>query len=101
MKIGPDEIVTWIIVGAIAGSLTGLLVKRRKQGFGGLLNLAIGLVGALIGGFLFKILRINIGVLSQISINLQEVVAGLIGSLIFLGIIALVRRQWFRRDGTQ
>ena len=35
MKIGPDEIVTWIIVGAIAGSLTGLLVKRRKQGFGG------------------------------------------------------------------
>jgi len=97
LNIGPDEIVTWLIVGALAGSLNGMLIKGRKEGFGHLLNLVIGLVGALIGGCLFKVLHINLGLLGQITISLQEVVAALVGSLIFLGVIWLVRRQLGRK----
>ncbi len=46
MKITVDDVITWLIVGALAGWLAGMLVKRRKQGFGHLANLGIGLVSA-------------------------------------------------------
>jgi len=62
-----DEIGTWLIVGALAGSLAGVLVKRRKEGFGGLTNLGIGLVGALLGGALFSPHRLKnlLGIVEQ------------------------------------
>ena len=53
MDITVTEIITWVIVGALAGSLTGLAVTRKKKGFGHLKNLGVGLAGALIGGLLF------------------------------------------------
>jgi uncharacterized membrane protein YeaQ/YmgE (transglycosylase-associated protein family) len=99
MTVNSVEVVTWLIVGAVAGSLAGILVKRRKEGFGRLLNLGIGLVGALIGGMLFKILGIDLGRLREITVNLQEVVAGVLGSLIFLAIIWGVQRAAARRKG--
>jgi uncharacterized membrane protein YeaQ/YmgE (transglycosylase-associated protein family) len=91
-------IVTWLIVGALAGSLTGMLVKRRKEGFGNLANLGIGLVGALIGGLLFRLFRIDLGLLSQIRVGLQETVAALLGSLIFLAILWGVKKYWGRKS---
>ncbi len=87
MKVTPDEVITWLIVGALAGSLAGMVVKRRKEGFGYVLNFGIGLVGALLGGFLFKVLGIKLGLLGSITVNLQEVIAGVVGSLVFLVLI--------------
>jgi uncharacterized membrane protein YeaQ/YmgE (transglycosylase-associated protein family) len=101
MKITPDEVITWLIVGALAGSLAGMLVKLRKEGFGRWINLGIGLVGALIGGFLFKVLGIQLGILGSITINLQEVVAAVAGSLLFLGIIWAVRVGLARRKAAK
>jgi uncharacterized membrane protein YeaQ/YmgE (transglycosylase-associated protein family) len=97
VNITIGEVITWLIVGALAGSLAGMLIKRRKEGFGHLVNLGVGLVGALIGGFLFKVLRIDLGILGQIEISLQQVVAGFLGSLVFLAIIWIVRWQMARR----
>jgi uncharacterized membrane protein YeaQ/YmgE (transglycosylase-associated protein family) len=91
-NITVPDVVTWLIVGVLAGSLTGMIVKRRKEGFGHLANLGIGLVGALIGGLLFKLLKINLGLLSEVTISLQEIVAGLVGALIFLAVLWLVRK---------
>lgn len=100
MKITPDEWITWLIVGALAGSLAGMVVKRRKAGFGPLLNLGIGLVGALMGGFSFKVLGINLGLLGEIKVTSQQVVAGFLGSLIFLAIIWGTRLAWARSRKT-
>ena len=52
-----SQIIVWLIVGALAGSIAGMLVKRTREGFGPFTNLGIGLVGALIGGFIFKALK--------------------------------------------
>jgi uncharacterized membrane protein YeaQ/YmgE (transglycosylase-associated protein family) len=98
MLFSADEVTTWLIVGALAGSLAGILVKRRKAGFGHVLNLGIGLAGALIGGFVFKILKINLGLLGQITISLQQVVAAVAGALMFLAIVWGVRCQWAKRQ---
>ena len=56
-----DQVVVWVIIGALAGSVAGMLMKREKKGFGLFSNLLIGLIGALIGGFLLDLLNINLG----------------------------------------
>lgn len=43
-------LLSWIVVGAIAGWLAGNLVKG--QGFGCLGNVIVGVIGGLVGGFL-------------------------------------------------
>lgn len=43
----------WIIVGLIAGFITGKLMKG--SGFGALMDIVIGIVGAVIGGFLMRL----------------------------------------------
>jgi uncharacterized membrane protein YeaQ/YmgE (transglycosylase-associated protein family) len=97
MKITVDEVVAWLIVGALAGSLAGMLVKGRREGFGRVFNLGLGLVGAVIGGFLFKVLHIQLGLLGAVTITSEEVVAGVCGSLLFLAVIWAVRKGIARR----
>jgi uncharacterized membrane protein YeaQ/YmgE (transglycosylase-associated protein family) len=46
------HILGWIIAGALAGWIASLLVHSRGQGC--ILNIALGLVGAVVGGFLFR-----------------------------------------------
>ena len=92
MNITPDQIIVWLIIGAIAGSLAGLVVKRRRKGFGVLANLGIGLGGAFIGGFLFQLFRLDLG-LGSISISLEDIVAAFAGSLLFLLVLRWVRRR--------
>ncbi|WP_459557696.1 GlsB/YeaQ/YmgE family stress response membrane protein [Lacunimicrobium album] len=77
------QIIVWLIVGALAGSLVGMLVTFSKVGFGKLTNLGIGLAGALLGGLIFKLFGINFG-LGEIKVSLEEIVAAIIGSLILL-----------------
>ena len=92
MPITASEIVVWLIVGALAGSFTGMLVTRSKGGFGRLGNLGIGLVGALIGGVLFNLMQIDLG-LEAISISLQDLVSAFAGALIFLGTLRWLRAR--------
>ena len=86
------QIIVWLIVGAIAGSLAGLMVKRTKQGFGKATNLGIGLVGAIIGGLLFRLLGIDLG-LGAISVSLEDIVAALLGSIVFLILLRFLRKR--------
>jgi uncharacterized membrane protein YeaQ/YmgE (transglycosylase-associated protein family) len=91
MNVAIDQVVVWIIVGLIAGSLTGLVIKRDRKGFGFLTNLGLGLAGALIGGLLFRLLGI-LPNLDKIAISLRDVISAVLGSLIVLVIL------WFRGD---
>jgi uncharacterized membrane protein YeaQ/YmgE (transglycosylase-associated protein family) len=47
------KIIVWLIVGAIAGTLAGRLATFSKQGLGFWTNIGMGMLGALVGGFLF------------------------------------------------
>ena len=76
MQLEPGGILAWIVVGIIAGWLTGMVMKGGGYGIIG--DLVIGLLGALIGGFVA-------GLFIQASV-------GLIGSILvaFLGAVLLV-----------
>ena len=50
----PGGVIAWVVVGLAAGLLAGRVIRGR--GYGTIGDLAIGLVGALVGGFLFGML---------------------------------------------
>ena len=86
-----DQLIVWIIVGLLGGSIAGLLVKRDRKGFGAARNLGIGLIGAVIGGFLFRLFGLFPG-LDKVAISLRDVVAAVVGSLLVLAALWLWQR---------
>lgn len=84
------QITTWVIIGGLAGVIVGMLVRRQRRGFGLVGNVIIGLVGAIVGGFLFDQLGIN--VLGNVTISLNDLLAAIVGSLILLVVLSFVKR---------
>jgi uncharacterized membrane protein YeaQ/YmgE (transglycosylase-associated protein family) len=78
-------LIIWLIVGAVAGWLAGLIV--RGYGFGLIGNIAVCSVGALIAGWLLPRLGIVIG-----GGTIGEVITAVIGAVILLLVIGLIRR---------
>ena len=85
MPIDGASIITWIIVGGIAGWLAGLLVQGG--GFGLIGDIVIGIVGAIIAGYLFPALGIPLG-----AGIVAAIIDALIGAVVLILIIRLVRR---------
>ena len=86
-----SQLVVWIVVGLIGGGLASRLITWDREGFGTFRNLGLGLVGALIGGWLFRLFNLLPG-LDKVSVSLRDVVAAVVGSLIVLAGIWLFRR---------
>jgi uncharacterized membrane protein YeaQ/YmgE (transglycosylase-associated protein family) len=86
-----DQFIVWVIIGLLGGSLAGLIVMRERKGFGVLRNLGLGLVGALVGGFLFRLLRL-FPELDKVTISLRDLVAAVVGSLLVLAVLWLIQR---------
>jgi uncharacterized membrane protein YeaQ/YmgE (transglycosylase-associated protein family) len=85
------QMIVWIVVGLIGGGLASRLITWDREGFGTLRNLGLGLIGALIGGLLFRWLNLLPG-LDKISVSLRDIVAAVAGSLLVLLAIWLFRR---------
>ncbi|WP_144107942.1 GlsB/YeaQ/YmgE family stress response membrane protein [Paraburkholderia sp. BCC1886] len=78
-------IIAWLIIGAIAGWLAGVLVKGG--GFGLIVDIIVGIVGAFIGGWLAGVLHISLG-----GGWIGSIITAVIGAVILLFLIRLVRR---------
>lgn len=78
-------LIAWLIIGAIAGWLAGVLVKGG--GFGLIVDIIIGIVGAFIGGWLASMLGISIG-----SGFIGSIIIAVIGAVILLFIVRLIKR---------
>ncbi|RBP35383.1 putative membrane protein YeaQ/YmgE (transglycosylase-associated protein family) [Roseimicrobium gellanilyticum] len=87
------KIIVWLIVGAIAGTMAGRLATFSKQGFGYWTNFGLGMLGALIGGMLFRVLRIDLG-LGELKITFEDLIAAFTGSLLLV-----VAWRFFRKRG--
>ncbi|PKO16337.1 MAG: GlsB/YeaQ/YmgE family stress response membrane protein [Chloroflexi bacterium HGW-Chloroflexi-10] len=77
-------LLSWIIVGLIAGWLAGMVMKT---GFGLLGNIIIGVVGGLLGGWLAGVF---LGIPDPLSgINLPSILVSFIGAVVLIAIIRL------------
>lgn len=81
-------ILTWIIVGAIAGWIAGLLM--RGGGYGLIGNIIIGIIGAFVGGWLSSsILNLPYAVT---GFNLVSVLVAIAGAVVVLFVLSLFKR---------
>jgi uncharacterized membrane protein YeaQ/YmgE (transglycosylase-associated protein family) len=74
------SIVAWIIMGLVAGLVASRIVDHRGPGL--VLDVVLGIAGALVGGFLFRLG----GSTGVTGFNLWSVFVSMIGAIILLGI---------------
>ena len=98
MTIG--KIVVWLIVGALAGTLAGRVMTLSKRGFGFWANMAVGMIGALVGGCLFWLFHIDLH-LGEIKITFEDLISAFVGSLLCIIVWRLIRRATEKKPGTE
>lgn len=79
------NVLLWLVFGAIAGWLAGLLTNK-PQGLVG--NIVVGVVGAFLGGWLFN----QFGGTGVTGFNLGSLLVAVVGAVVLLVIIGLFRR---------
>jgi len=77
----------WIILGLIAGFIGSKLINKRGEGF--LLDILLGIVGAVLGGWLFS----AFGMPGVTGLNLYSLLVAIVGAIVFL----LLYHAIFRR----
>ena len=74
----PQYVIAWVIIGLIAGWLAGTV--SRGRGFGCIADIILGMVGAILGGWIFSKLNIQGGEL------LFSIAAATVGAVILVAI---------------
>lgn len=80
------SIIGWIILGLIAGFIASKIVNKQGQGF--FLDIVLGVVGALVGGWLFEL----VGHAGVTGFNLYSMFVAIIGAVVVLVVYHAVRR---------
>jgi uncharacterized membrane protein YeaQ/YmgE (transglycosylase-associated protein family) len=80
------SIIGWIILGLIAGFIASKIVNKQGQGF--FLDIVLGIVGALVGGWLFEL----IGHAGVTGFNLYSMFVAIIGAIVVLVVYHAIRR---------
>jgi len=78
-------IIVWLIIGAIAGWLGGIILKGG--GFGLIGNIVVGIIGAVIGGWLAGVLGVSIG-----SGLVASIIMATIGAVILILLVRMFKR---------
>ena len=82
--------IIWIVVGGIIGWLASMVMRTNAQQ-GMFLNIIVGIVGAMLGGWLIAPL-LGQGTINSNDFSLGGLAVSFIGALILLAIVNLVRR---------
>jgi len=77
----------WIVLGLVAGFIASKIVN--KQGEGSLLDIVLGVVGAVVGGWLFGLL----GMGGVSGVNLYSLLVAVVGAIVVLFTYHLFRRS--------
>jgi len=72
------SIIAWLVLGLIAGFIGSKIVNRRGEGL--FLDMVLGVIGAIVGGFLFN----SIGQVGITGFNLYSMFVAVIGSVVVL-----------------
>jgi len=80
------SIVAWIVLGLIAGFIGNKLVNKTGEGF--ILDIALGIVGAVVGGWLFSMF----GMSGVTGLNIYSLLVAVVGAVVFLLAYRAIRR---------
>ena len=84
------SIIAWLVLGLIAGFIASKIVNKQAQGQGLLMNIVIGVVGAEVGGWLFRLF----GMSGVTGLNVYSLLVAVLGAVVLLFIYhQLIRRR--------
>jgi uncharacterized membrane protein YeaQ/YmgE (transglycosylase-associated protein family) len=72
------SVIAWIVLGLLAGFIGSKIVNKSGQGF--LLDMVLGIVGAVVGGFLFNLF----GAAGVTGFNIWSLIVAVIGAIVVL-----------------
>ena len=81
------SVISWIVLGLIAGFIGSKVVNKTGEGF--FLDIALGIVGAVVGGWLFNVF----GMSGVTGVNIYSLVVAIVGAVVFLVAYHAIRRR--------
>lgn len=72
------SVIAWIILGLIAGFIGSKIVNKTGQGF--LMDIVLGIVGAVVGGYLFTLF----GAAGVTGLNIYSLIVAIVGAVVVL-----------------
>lgn len=83
--------IVWLVVGGLIGWVASIIMRTNAQQ-GALLNVVVGIIGALLGGWLLAPL-FGVGTINQSDFSVGSLLVSLAGAVILLAIVNLFRRR--------
>ena len=81
-------IIAWIVLGVVAGFIASKIVNKQGEGF--IVDLILGIIGSVVGGFLFSM----VGVQTTTGFNVYSLIVAVIGAIVVLWVYhAVVGRR--------
>lgn len=84
------NLIIWLVVGGLVGWIASMIMRTDAQQ-GVILNVVVGIIGALLGGWLLAPM-FGTGTINSNDFSLPGLLVSLLGSIILLAIVNLVRR---------
>ena len=81
------SIISWIVLGLLAGFIGSKLVNKAGEGF--FLDIGLGIVGAVIGGWLFSLF----GMHGVTGLNIYSLIVAVVGAVVLLVVYHAIRRR--------
>jgi uncharacterized membrane protein YeaQ/YmgE (transglycosylase-associated protein family) len=81
------SIIAWIVLGLIAGFIASKIVNHRGEGM--ILDIVLGIVGAVAGGWLFN----RFGMVGVTGLNIYSILVSVIGAIVLLVIYHAITRR--------
>lgn len=82
------DLLIWIVVGGLAGWIASMIMKTDAQ-MGLLANIVVGIVGALLGGWIVSLFGIDV---ADGELNIPSILTAILGAVVLLAILKAVRR---------
>lgn len=82
------SLIVWIVVGALAGWVASMIMKTDAQ-MGALANIVVGIVGALLGGWLVGLFGVEV---ADGELSIPSILTAILGACVLLGLLKLVKR---------
>lgn len=79
--------IIWIIVGALAGWIASMIMKTNEQ-MGALANIIIGIIGALLGGWVIGLLGFDV---AAGELSIPSILTAILGACILIAILKAIR----------
>lgn len=88
------NLIIWLVIGGLIGWIASMIMKTDAQQ-GVVLNVVVGIVGALLGGWLLSPL-LGAGTINSSDFSVSGLAVSLLGAVILLAVVNLVRRKSVR-----